>query len=54
MTTADPSDPFEMGLREGQEDGERQPLTEEQQRHVRTMLRQAEVDTPPAPRRKAS
>lgn len=54
MTSDATSDPFEIGRAEGQEDGETQPLTEEQQRHVRTMLRQAEPDTAPAPRRKAS
>lgn len=55
MTTPDaPPDPFEMGRLEGLEDGAANPLTEEQQRHVRTMLRQAEAETPPATRRKAS
>lgn len=54
MTTPDLSDPFEIGRTEGQENGATQPLTEDQQRHVRTMLRQANETAPPEPRRKAS
>lgn len=46
--TTDPLDPFEIGRELGREDGVKQPLTEEQERHVRTMLRQAETATPPA------
>lgn len=54
MTAPDPSDEFEMGRAEGHEDGATQPLTEDQARHVRTMLRQADETAPPEPRRKAS
>lgn len=54
MTTPDISDPFETGRTEGHESGATQPLTEDQARHVRTMLRQADETAPPEPRRKAS
>lgn len=52
MTTAEPTadaiNPFEIGRREGIESAEQEPLTEAQQRKVRTMLRQAETETPAA------
>lgn len=44
----EPLDPFEIGRREGIESAEQEPLTEAQQRKVRTMLRQAETETPAA------
>lgn len=44
----DAVDPFELGRREGIESGALEPLTEAQERKVRTMLRQAETETPPA------
>lgn len=52
--TAPPSEVFEAGRRQGQQDGTELPLTEEQEQHVRVLLRQADVNTPPATRRKAS
>jgi hypothetical protein len=54
MSQESPSDVFEAGRRQGQQDGAELPLTEEQERHVRVLLRQADVNTPPAARRKAS
>jgi len=54
MSTADASDVFEAGRAKGLEDGAAEPLTEDQERNVRVLLRQAEVATPPASRRKAS
>ena len=52
MTAAQPIpdalDPFELGRLEGIESGVQEPLTEAQERRVRTMLRQAETETPPA------
>ena len=45
---AEPLAPFELGRREGAESGTQEPLTEAQQRKVRTMLRLAEQQTPPA------
>jgi hypothetical protein len=41
-------DPYELGHRDGAESAAREPLTEEQQRKVRTMLRLADTETPPA------
>jgi hypothetical protein len=46
--SAEPLDPFELGRREGAESGAQEPLTEAQQRTVRTMLRLADTQTPPA------
>lgn len=43
-----PLDPFEAGLIAGRQSAAEQPLTEEQERHIRTLLRQAETQTPPA------
>lgn len=43
-----PTDPFEIGRREGAESGTQEPLTETQLRKVRTVLRQAEPETSPA------
>lgn len=41
-------DPFELGRELGRESGAREPLTESQQRKVRTLLRHADLETPPA------
>lgn len=52
MIAEEPSDVFEAGRRQGQQDGTELPLTAEQERNVRVLLRQA--DTEQHPRRKAS
>lgn len=46
--TAEALEPFEAGRELGHEAGVKQPLTEDQERRVRTILRQAETETPPA------
>lgn len=47
--TPDALDPFELGRRLGNEDAAQHPLTEEQERKVRTILRHAtDAETPPA------
>ena len=46
MTTPDALDLFEMGREEGREDAALNPLTEEQKRNIRALLRTAdEADT---------
>lgn len=49
QSAQDALDPFELGRLEGAESGSQQPLTEEQERKVRTLLRHAtDAETPPA------
>lgn len=41
-------DPFEAGRELGRNEAVKHPLTPEQERRIRTLLGQAETETPPA------
>lgn len=43
-----PMNPFELGRELGRESAAQEPLTAAQQRKVRTLLRLADAETPPA------